>query len=225
MIVIAAVFGGIMILGIIAAIAIPGLLRARMSANEAAAIATMRTMSSAQVAWLGSHNGRPALPSCLGHPASCGDPQATRFLDDEIASLQTRSGYEFGFVLRPAEEEPAPDSNVAAPADDAAAAPADPTDAEVRAELEKFSTPDTGATPGVPSPATSPSAPVRPRPRNQTIDRGGYAYWASPSNPGVTGSRRFCLDESGIIRVYLVDTPWTTPSDDDPRCPEGGRAL
>ncbi len=39
------------IIGIIAAIAIPGLLRARMSANEASAIASMRSISSAQSAY------------------------------------------------------------------------------------------------------------------------------------------------------------------------------
>ncbi len=227
-IVIAAVFGGIMVIGIIAAIAIPGLLRARMSGNEAAAIATMRTMSSAQVAWLGSHNGRPALPSCLGDPASCGDTQSTRFLDAEIASLGTRSGYDFGFVLRPGEEEQASDSTASAPTGDAAGAASDPTDAEVRAELEKFSTPDPGAAPTTPampgSPGPSP-APVRPRRRGQPIDRGGYAYWASPANPGVSGSRRFCVDETGVIREYLLDAPWTPPSDAEPGCPDTGRAL
>ena len=36
------------IIGIIAAIAIPGLLRARMSGNEASAIGTVRTVSSAE---------------------------------------------------------------------------------------------------------------------------------------------------------------------------------
>jgi prepilin-type N-terminal cleavage/methylation domain-containing protein len=39
------------IIGIIAAIAIPGLLRARMSANESSAIGSMRTISSANTAY------------------------------------------------------------------------------------------------------------------------------------------------------------------------------
>lgn len=42
------------IIGIIAAIAIPGLLRARVSANEASAIASMRAISSAQSAYAAS---------------------------------------------------------------------------------------------------------------------------------------------------------------------------
>ena len=87
-ILIVACVGGLFVLGIIAAIAIPAFLRARMSANEASAVAAMRTMASAQVAWLSAHDGQPALPSCLGEPASCGDPQASRFLDPEMASLQ-----------------------------------------------------------------------------------------------------------------------------------------
>jgi type II secretory pathway pseudopilin PulG len=42
------------IIGIIAAIAIPGLLRSRISANEASAIASMRSVSSAQSAYAAS---------------------------------------------------------------------------------------------------------------------------------------------------------------------------
>ena len=42
------------IMGIIAAIAIPGLFRSRMSANEASAIASMRSVSSAQSAFAAS---------------------------------------------------------------------------------------------------------------------------------------------------------------------------
>jgi len=42
------------IIGIIAAVAIPGLLRSRLSANEASAIASMRSVSSAQSAYAAS---------------------------------------------------------------------------------------------------------------------------------------------------------------------------
>ena len=42
------------IIGIIAAIAVPGLLRARMSGNEASAIGTVRTLSSAQATYASS---------------------------------------------------------------------------------------------------------------------------------------------------------------------------
>jgi prepilin-type N-terminal cleavage/methylation domain-containing protein len=42
------------IIGIIAAVAVPGLLRARLSANEASAVASMRAISSAQSAYSAS---------------------------------------------------------------------------------------------------------------------------------------------------------------------------
>ena len=45
------------IIGIIAAIAIPGLLRARMSGNEASGIGTVRTISSAQATFASSCGG------------------------------------------------------------------------------------------------------------------------------------------------------------------------
>ena len=45
------------IIGIIAAIAIPSLLRARVSANEAAAIGDIRTVISAQAAYQSSNAG------------------------------------------------------------------------------------------------------------------------------------------------------------------------
>jgi type IV pilus assembly protein PilA len=45
------------IIGIIAAIAIPGLLRARMSGNEASAIGSVRAVNSAQAAFSSSNSG------------------------------------------------------------------------------------------------------------------------------------------------------------------------
>jgi type IV pilus assembly protein PilA len=45
------------IIGILAAIAVPGLLRARMSGNEASAIGSMRTVNSAQVTYASTCGG------------------------------------------------------------------------------------------------------------------------------------------------------------------------
>ena len=45
------------IIGIIAAIAVPGLLRARMSGNESSAIGSMRAINSAQAAFSSSNSG------------------------------------------------------------------------------------------------------------------------------------------------------------------------
>ena len=216
-ILIVVIFGGIFVIGIIAAIAIPGLLRARMSGNEAAAIGAVQTVVSAEVAWASGHGGRFAQPACLGEPASCGDTQTPGMLTAEIAALQPRSGYDFGFVLRPGADEAATNDGAAATATGGTpgvSPPDAPTDAEVRAQLEQFSTPDTGAAAPMPRPQPAPPS-----------DPGGFAYWASPSNPGVTGARRFCVDETGVVREYDLDAAWTAPSDDQPRCPDTGRPL
>ena len=45
------------IIGIIAAIAVPGLLRARMSGNDASGIGSIRTISSAEAAYTSSSGG------------------------------------------------------------------------------------------------------------------------------------------------------------------------
>lgn len=49
--VVAVVVGGVFLVGIVAAIAVPGLLRARMAANEAAAIGSLRAINSAQASY------------------------------------------------------------------------------------------------------------------------------------------------------------------------------
>jgi prepilin-type N-terminal cleavage/methylation domain-containing protein len=49
------------IIGIVAAIAVPGLLRARMAGNEASAIASMRAISSSQQAYSAKCNGYAPL--------------------------------------------------------------------------------------------------------------------------------------------------------------------
>jgi hypothetical protein len=218
---IAVFFGGIFVLGIVAAIAIPGFLRARMSANEAAAIGTLRTMSSAQAAWAATHGGTFTTPQCLGAPATCGEAAATGLLPGEIASLETRSGYRFGFVLRPGGNAAAADAgSPTAPVDEApgAAAPDQPSDADVRAQLEQFATPDTGETPVAPEPQATPDA-------GQPADPGGFVYWAVPATPGTTGNRGFCVDETGVVLEYRRDAPFYPPTDAQPRCPDSGQPL
>ena len=77
------------IIGIIAAIAVPGLLHARMAGNEASAIASLRAVSSAQQAYAGKCNGyAPDLPELLN---------AGGFLSPDLtaAVTVTKSGYTF----------------------------------------------------------------------------------------------------------------------------------
>ena len=80
--------------GIVAAIAIPSLLRARVSANEAATIGDIRTVISAEVAYQSYSGGYYAPPECLAAPATCLPAYSgPHFLDPELASATVKSGY------------------------------------------------------------------------------------------------------------------------------------
>jgi type IV pilus assembly protein PilA len=89
------------IIGIIAAIAIPSLLRARVSANESATQGDIRTVISAEAAYEGASNGNgyARAATCLATPsdATCIPGYSTTaptFLDSNLARvLLTKSGY------------------------------------------------------------------------------------------------------------------------------------
>jgi type IV pilus assembly protein PilA len=92
------------IIGIIAAIAIPSLLRARVSANEAATIGDARTIISAEAAYEGASggNGYALNMACLSTPstATCIPGYATdapTFIDASLANAigagNAKSGY------------------------------------------------------------------------------------------------------------------------------------
>jgi hypothetical protein len=75
---------------IIAAIAIPNLLRARMAANEASALSSVRVLVVAEVAYAGSH------PEA-GYTCALSDLSAAGLIDARLASGQ-KSGYAFELV-------------------------------------------------------------------------------------------------------------------------------
>ena len=82
------------IIGIIAAIAVPGLLRARMAGNEASAIGSLRAINSSQQAYASScANGfyAPALTVLGKAPLSGGAP----FISPDLSASATvdKSGY------------------------------------------------------------------------------------------------------------------------------------
>ncbi len=86
------------IIGIIAAIAVPGLLRARMSGNEASAIGSLRAIGSSQQAYQAScGNGFYAKAlTTLGDPPTAG---AIAFISPDLGSAAAgasleKSGYE-----------------------------------------------------------------------------------------------------------------------------------
>jgi prepilin-type N-terminal cleavage/methylation domain-containing protein len=91
------------IIGIIAAIAIPSLLRARVSANESATIGDIRTVISGQAAYQSANGGWYDEISCLAINGSDCIPNypttAPTFLDSNIAAQASKSGYDRSFEL------------------------------------------------------------------------------------------------------------------------------
>jgi prepilin-type N-terminal cleavage/methylation domain-containing protein len=95
---------------IIAAIAIPNMMRARMSANEASAVASMRSIYTAEAAYMAQGWSNPgaigfsAVLLDLGNTGGCTPPTATSAcqIDDQIAQATTpataKSGYFFTYV-------------------------------------------------------------------------------------------------------------------------------
>ena len=91
------------IIGIIAAIAIPSLLRARVSANEAGAIGDTRTVISGEAAYQSANSGFYGTLTCLSTPTSCiaGYPTGSpTFLDASLAAsgAVTKQGYSRTFT-------------------------------------------------------------------------------------------------------------------------------
>jgi len=93
------------IIGIIAAIAIPSLLRARVSANEAATIGDIRTVISAQAAYQSANGGwYSGSMTCLSTPVGCipnYPANGPTFLDANITALTAKSGYARSFDSGP----------------------------------------------------------------------------------------------------------------------------
>ena len=96
------------IIGIIAAIAVPGLLRARMSGNEASAIGSLRAVNSSQQAYASScANGfyAPTLAVLGDAPLAGGTPFISPDLGEVAGNSATKSGYTVtmtGVVANPA---------------------------------------------------------------------------------------------------------------------------
>ncbi len=86
------------IIGIIAAIAIPSLLRARVSANESATIGDIRTVISAQATYQSANGGwYDSNLTCLNFPSDGCIPNypanAPNFLDSQLVNTTAKSGY------------------------------------------------------------------------------------------------------------------------------------
>ena len=81
------------IIGIIAAIAVPGLMRARMSGNEASAIGSLRAINSSQSTFASSC-GQGNYASTLAGLASAPNGSGEGFISQDLAAdPATKSGY------------------------------------------------------------------------------------------------------------------------------------
>jgi prepilin-type N-terminal cleavage/methylation domain-containing protein len=82
---------------IIAAIAIPNLMRARIAANESSGVASIRTINTAEVSYSTAFpsNGYAAALANLGGATPCTPAVATGCLIDNVLAGGTKSGYSF----------------------------------------------------------------------------------------------------------------------------------
>ncbi len=90
------------IIGIIAAIAIPSLLRARVSANESATLGDIRTLISAEAAYHGANGGFYGPPNCLALPTDAGlhsklPPERADLPRQPARVAHTKSGFSRSF--------------------------------------------------------------------------------------------------------------------------------
>jgi type IV pilus assembly protein PilA len=80
---------------IIAAIAIPNLLRSRMAANEASAVGSVRTINTAAITYSSTYgNGFPGTMAEIGTTAAAVSCDNAELLDN-VLTLGTKSGYLF----------------------------------------------------------------------------------------------------------------------------------
>jgi type IV pilus assembly protein PilA len=89
---------------IIAAIAIPNLLRSRIAANQASAVGSLRTINTGEITYASTYNvGYTAALSYLGPPTGGGVPTSTMagLLDSILAGVgngSAKSGYTFTYA-------------------------------------------------------------------------------------------------------------------------------
>jgi type IV pilus assembly protein PilA len=84
---------------IIAAIAIPNLLRSRMAANEASAVGSIRTMNTAAISFYSTYgDGFPADITSIGTTGAAAVSCTNAELIDSILTAGTKSGYSFSLI-------------------------------------------------------------------------------------------------------------------------------
>jgi type IV pilus assembly protein PilA len=84
---------------IIAAIAIPNLLRGKMAANEASAAGSLRSINTACISYSITYGQYPPTLAALGPPAAGAQASATNAdLLDSVLAAGTKSGYVFTYA-------------------------------------------------------------------------------------------------------------------------------
>src|SRR5687768_5890494 len=83
------------IIGIIAAIAVPGLLRARIAGNEASAIGSLRAIASANLNWMTNCAGGRGYSTSLVNLGSAPSAGGQPFISPDLSATGTitKSGY------------------------------------------------------------------------------------------------------------------------------------
>lgn len=133
--------------------------RARLEANEASAIGSLRAIVSGEMAYASSNGFAYGSLECLAAPKTCNPSDSgVAHVDAALAAAGERSGYRLEF-------HPGPDADAAAG-----------------------------------------------RPRGAALR--SFAMVATPVTPGVTGTRRFCIDDRAELCTLEASA---TPTDG--RCP------
>ncbi len=84
---------------IISAIAIPNLMRSKMSANETAAVGALKALTESAVMYSNSYGGFPHSISNLGPGGSPAPSSAGADLIDSTLSTGVKSGYKFTYAV------------------------------------------------------------------------------------------------------------------------------
>ena len=85
---------------IIAAIAIPNLMKSKIQANEAAAVETLKTLDTSVVMYSNTYGGFPHALSDLGPAAaSTNATSASADLIDVVLASGVKSGYKFTYIV------------------------------------------------------------------------------------------------------------------------------
>ena len=84
---------------IIAAIAIPNLVRSRIAANQASAVGSLRTLNTSEITYSSTYNvGFTATMSYLGPPTGATPNSTAAGLIDSVLANGSKSGYNFTYT-------------------------------------------------------------------------------------------------------------------------------